>query len=103
MLVEACGPPHCTGVFGRTVSGVSMPIRRTSHSSPFFRSTLRVSPSTAATTRAETRFAFGAVWPPPPPPPPDPAELEQGQGNDSQATPSWSASRLSKSFDALPP
>ena len=33
----------------------------------------------------------------------DPAELEQGQGNDSQATPSWSPSRLSKSFDTLPP
>ena len=55
MNAVASGPKHSTGVSGRFVSGVSMPIRRTRSSSPSIVTSI-VSPSTTSSTTA-----FGGV------------------------------------------
>ena len=57
-MALAAGPKHWTGVDGCTVSGVSIPIRRTGVSNPRD-TTLIVSPSTASETVPSRIVALG--------------------------------------------
>ena len=111
----AARPPHCTGVPGCFVSGVSIPIRRTVAAAPVANRTFSVSPSMTDVTRAAALSTFAVVAAgeaaggvaggggggggagvtgAPPAPAPAPAH---GHGSDSQATASPSPSSRSGS------